>query len=127
MESVLQKKIAKLIQVEVSLILQRETQYSLGTMVTISMVSVPRDLELGKIYVSVYPETNAVEVVKNLNANAWEIRKFLSARIRNQLRKMPNVQFYWDNTLQEAAKIEHLLATLDIPEASEEEDENDKE
>lgn len=123
MESVLQKKIAKLIQVEVSLILQRETQYSLGTMVTISMVSVPRDLELGKIYVSVYPETNAVQVVKNLNANAWEIRKFLAARIRNQLRKMPNVQFYWDNTLQEAAKIEHLLSTLDIPEASEEEEE----
>jgi ribosome-binding factor A len=123
MESVLQRKVAKLIQVEVSTILQRETQYSMGTMATISVVRVTRDLELGKIYVSIFPETNAQEVVKNLNKNVWEIRKFLAARIKNQMRKMPNIQFFWDNTLQEAEKIDQLFSTIVIPEETEEEEE----
>lgn len=125
MESVLQRKVAKLIQVEVSTILQRETQYSMGAMATISVVRVTRDLELGKIYVSIFPETNAQEVVKNLNKNAWEIRKFLAARIKNQMRKMPDIQFFWDNTLQEAEKIDQLFSTIVIPEETEEENEEE--
>lgn len=114
-ESVVQRKIAKLILIEMSTILQKEARFGLGTMVTVTVVRVTKDLELAKIYVSIYPEDNAQGVVASLNKNNWELRKFLSARIRNNLKKMPNVVFYLDDSLQEAEKIEALLATLNIP------------
>lgn len=114
-ESVVQRKIAKLILIEMSTILQREARFGLGTMVTVTLARVTKDLELAKIYVSIYPEDNAQSVVDSLNKNNWELRKMLSARIRNNLKKMPNVIFYLDDSLQEAQKIEDLLATLNIP------------
>ncbi len=114
-ESVVQRKIAKLILIEMSTILQKESRFGLGTMVTVTLARVTKDLELAKIYVSIYPEDNAQSVVDSLNKNNWELRKMLSARIRNNLKKMPNVIFYLDDSLQEAQKIEDLLATLNIP------------
>lgn len=114
-ESVVQRKIAKLILIEMSTILQREARFGLGTMVTVTLARVTKDLELAKIYVSIYPEDNAKNVVDSLNKNNWELRKLLSARIRNNLKKMPNITFYLDDSLQEAQKIEDLLATLNIP------------
>ncbi len=114
-ESVVQRKIAKLILIEMSTILQREARFGLGTMITVTLARVTKDLELAKIYVSIYPEDDAQTVVDSLNKNNWELRKLLSARIRNNLKKMPNVIFYLDDSLQEAQKIEDLLATLNIP------------
>jgi ribosome-binding factor A len=113
--SILQRKIAKLIQVEVSTILQREPKFSRGTMLTLSVVRVSRDLEHGKLYVSVFPNENAEQIISALNQDAWEIRKMMAARIKNQVRKIPNIVFHLDNTLQEAEKMEQLLASLDIP------------
>lgn len=126
-ESVIQRKIGKLILIEMSTILQKEARFGLGTMITVTIVRVTKDLELAKIYVSIYPEDNAQGVVDSLNKNNWELRKLLSARIRNNLKKMPNVIFYLDDSLQEAQKIEDLLATLNIPKDEEGKKEEEKE
>ena len=114
-ETVVQRKIAKLILVEMGTILQRNSHFGQGTMITVTVARVTRDLELAKIYVSIFPEDNAKNIVESLNKNNWELRKLLSARIRNHLKKMPNVVFYLDDSLQEAQKIEDLLASLNIP------------
>ena len=87
-ETILQRKVAKLIQVEVSSILLREQKVPRGSIVTISVVRVSKDLELAKIYVSVFPENTQTETLEALRKNTWEIRKFLSARLKNQFRKM---------------------------------------
>jgi len=120
-ETILQKKFAKIIQVEVSDIFTREPKFTANAIVTLSIVRVPKDLESAKIYVSVFPDEQHTAVVKHLNTCAWEIRKMLSAKIRNKMRKMPQLIFYEDDTLREALRIEKLISTLDIkPEVEEE-------
>lgn len=114
-ETILQRKVAKLIQVEVSSILLREQKVPRGSIVTISVVRVSKDLELAKIYVSVFPENTQTESLEALRKNTWEIRKFLSARLKNQFRKMPQLAFFLDDTPQEVDHIASLLATIEIP------------
>jgi ribosome-binding factor A len=125
-ETILQKKFAKIIQVEVSDIFTREPKFTANAIVTLSIVRVPKDLESAKIYVSVFPDEQHTALVKHLNDSAWEIRKMLSAKIRNKMRKMPQLIFYEDDTLREALRIEKLLLTLDIkPEEEEAEKEEE--
>jgi len=112
-ETIVQKKIGKLVQVELSIILQREAWIK-NALITLSVVRMTRDLEIAKIYVSVLPETMHQEVVDFLNKNNWEARKLLSARLKNQLRKMPEIRFFVDDSLAEAAEIEKLISSLNI-------------
>jgi ribosome-binding factor A len=114
-ETVVQKKISRLVQKELSEIIRLGSSYSMGTMVTISIVRITADLGLAKVYVSVFPEDKLLPVVDHLNANVWEIRKSLAQRIRNKLRKMPEVAFYADDTLQEVERMEKILKDLNIP------------
>ena len=126
-ETILQKKFAKIVQVEVSDIFVREPKFTAGAIVTLSIVRVPKDLEMAKIYVSVFPDEQHTAVVKQLNDSAWEIRKILSAKIRNKMRKMPQLVFYEDDTLREALRIEKLLNSLDIKPAEDETEEEKEE
>ncbi len=121
-ETVLQRKVAKLIQVEVSTILHEESYLNNGKMLTISVVRVTKDLEMAKIYTSVFPDSDADLVIDSLNKNSWEVRKYLAAKIRHQVRKIPILHFYLDDTLQEAEKIEKILSELHIPPPSEEDE-----
>ena len=114
-ESILQRKVAKLIQVEVSSILLKEQKVPRGAIVTISVVRVSKDLELAKLYVSVFPEAMQADTLTHLRKNTWEIRKILSAKIKNQFRKMPNLVFFLDDTPQEVEHITDLLSTIEIP------------
>lgn len=104
-------------------ILQREVQFSQGKMLSVTVVRMSRDLEHAKLYISVFPETDADKTIDFLNVNRWEIRKFLSARIRHQLKKMPEIVFFLDDTPQEVERIEKLFDGIEIPEAEEEEEE----
>lgn len=114
-ETILQRKVAKQIQIEVSDILLKEQKIPLGAMLTISVVRVSKDLELAKLYVSIFPESMQEDVLAYLGKNAWEIRKLLSKRIRNQFRKMPQLAFFLDDTPQEVERISNLISTLEIP------------
>lgn len=122
-ESKVQKKLSKLMQQELSEILQQKHVYISGTMVTVSEVKVPADLSLAKVYISVLPDAKLEELAEILNTNAWEIRKSLAGRIKNKVRKIPELRFYEDDSYKEADRISRLLDKLvDEDQSSESED-----
>ena len=107
-ETIVQRKVAKLIQRELGAIIDRGQFYS-QAMLTVSVVRVTRDLSIAKVYVSCFPEKHLPQAIETLEAESWQIRKSLGQRIRNKVRKIPEVRFYGDDTLQEAERIEELL------------------
>lgn len=111
-ETVVQRKVAELIRRELSEILQREYIVMPGILLTISLVRVTGDLSMGKIYVTTFPDNKLAETVFLLNEQTWPIRTVLAARIRNKMRKMPELVFYMDDTLQEVQKMEAVFKKI---------------
>ncbi|MEL6257324.1 MAG: 30S ribosome-binding factor RbfA [Bacteroidota bacterium] len=111
-ESNVQKKLAKLIKVELSEILSRDLKYVAGTFITLTLVKVTGDLSLAKVYLSVLPDPKLQEVVTALNENDWEVRKALAGRIKNKVKKIPELRFYEDDSNQYAERIDELLNDL---------------
>ncbi|MEL6652549.1 MAG: 30S ribosome-binding factor RbfA [Bacteroidota bacterium] len=123
-ESIVQKKTAALIQQELSEILSRQLSYVPGILLTVTVVRVVPDLSLAKVYVSTLPDSKLEETVKALRDNSWEVRFALGQRIRNKVRKIPELNFYADDSYAEAERINQLMDRLDIPEADPEEQES---
>ena len=121
-ESIVQKKLSRLIQEELSQQLTAAQRGKLDTMLTVSQVRVTGDLSLAKVYVSVFPDAKLQETVEGLNSRDWEIRHALAMRIRNKVRKIPELRFYADDSYSEADRINSLIDTLDISPADEESD-----
>jgi ribosome-binding factor A len=86
-----------------------------GAFVTISNVSVSLDLGHVKVYLSLYNNPNKAAIMEQLDAMNKEIRHALSQRLRNSVKKMPEVHFYEDDTLEYVAKMEDLLKSLNTP------------
>lgn len=126
MESKRQQKINKLIQKELSEVFQRESAHMVsGTLITITIVRVSSDLGLAKVYISVMPESKAQAVLDNIANEISVVRHALGNRMRNQLRKIPELRFYEDDTAQYASKMNQIFNSLDIPEAPEEDTEDE--
>lgn len=111
-ETIVQKKLAKLIQQELGTILNRYDKLVKGKIITVSVVRITRDLGLAKVYISLFPDKALEEVVDMLNENTWEIRYQLAGKIKNKIRKIPDLQFYKDDSFQEAERINNLLDSL---------------
>lgn len=109
MESTRQAKIARLLQKELSEIFRRQTAKTQGVLVSVSAVRVTPDLSIAKAYLSVFPSDKAEEMLKSINASAKTIRYELAQRVRFQLRKTPELQFYIDDSLDYVANIDALL------------------
>ena len=121
MESKRQQKFGKLIQKDISAILQKETSDLVqGSLVTISIVKMTPDLGVAKVYASVFPEADHPRVIGLLNENVSRIRNYLGRKIKNQVRKVPELQFFFDDMNVESAKVEKLFDNLHIPPAEEE-------
>lgn len=109
MDSTRQNKIARLIQKELSDILLRLAKETRGIMVSVSVVRVSPDLGIAKAYLSVFPSEKANEVVNHLNENIKAIRFELGNRVRHQLRIIPEIRFYIDDSLDYIENIDKLL------------------
>ncbi|HAG15599.1 MAG TPA: 30S ribosome-binding factor RbfA [Bacteroidales bacterium] len=110
MESQRQQKINRLLQKDLGDILQKDmSNLGLGAMLTVTKVSVSSDLSIAKIYVSILAAQVNAEVVNNLNKHSGEIRYLLGQRIRNQLRIIPSLRFYEDDSLDYLENIERIL------------------
>lgn len=109
METTRQAKISRLLQKELSEIFRQQTAKTHGTIVSVSAVRVSPDLSIAKVYLSVFPSEKAMEVMENINFSAKTIRYELAQKVRFQLRKTPELQFYLDDTLDYLEKIDHLL------------------
>lgn len=110
-DSIVQQKIARLIQRELSEILLRGHAPA-GGLVTLSVVRVSPDLEHAKAYLSVFPDALLEETVESYNAKHWQLRHELSGRIRSKLRKMPELRFYADDSGRESERINRLLDSI---------------
>lgn len=109
METTRQAKISRLLQKELSEIFRRETAKLSGTLVTVSSVKVSPDLSIAKSYLSVFPSEKALEVIENVNHTAKTIRYELAQRVRFQLRRCPELQFYLDDSIDYLENIDRLL------------------
>ena len=109
MDSTRQNKISRLIQKELSDIFLKMTKETRGIMVSVSVVRVSPDLGIAKGYLSIFPSDKATEVVNNLNENIKAIRFELGNRVRHQLRIIPEIRFYIDDSLDYIENIDKLL------------------
>ena len=109
MESKRQAKIARLLQKELSEIFRRETAKLGNVMVSVSSVKVSPDLSIAKAYLSVFPSEQANEVIENVNRTSKTLRYELAQRVRFQLRRCPELQFYLDDSIDYLENIDRLL------------------
>ncbi|MDE5631671.1 MAG: 30S ribosome-binding factor RbfA [Muribaculaceae bacterium] len=110
MESTRQAKISRLLQKELSEIFRRETAKTHGVIVSVSAVRVSPDLSVAKAYLSIFPSEKAMEVMENIEASRQTVRYELAQIVRHQLRKVPELQFYLDDSLDYIENIDSLLS-----------------
>lgn len=106
-----QRQIATLIQKEFSVVLQAEGPLIYGTsvMVTVTNVRMSSDMGIAYIYVSVFNAPYKQEIVKELWENLSRLRGELGRRIKRQVRRIPLLKFYIDDTLDEMEHIDKLF------------------
>ncbi len=109
-ESMRQQKIGRQIQKDMSDIFSKEAASLLqGAMVSVTVVRMTPDFALAKIYLSIFPFDKAPAVMDALRENSWMIRKALGGRVKNQLRHVPELAFYIDDSLEYIETIDKLL------------------
>ena len=110
MESTRQSKVAKQIQKDISDIFTKEAADLVrGVMVTVTSVRMSPDLGYAKIYLSIFPFERNAEIMNGINVGEWRIRKALGTRIRNQLKSVPELSFFLDDSLEYIENIDNLL------------------
>ena len=109
METTRQNKIARLIQKELSDIFQRQTSQMRGVLVSVSACRISPDLSICRVYLSVFPSERAEELVGNINTNQKQVRYELGRRVGRQLRIIPELRFFIDDSLDYIEHIDELL------------------
>ena len=110
MESTRQKKVARLIQKELAEILLHHTgELAPGRMVSVTTVRVSPDLALAKTYISIFPSEKSQETLENIQHHVPRLRFELGQKVRNQLRIIPEIAFFLDDSNDYIDKINNLL------------------
>ncbi len=113
MEKVKQKKVASLIQQALSEVFQKESLSMVkGGMVTISDVEVSPDLSIAKVYVSLFQIKEPDAFLDKLKEHAGDLRGQLGNKIKNQVRRIPELHFYLDQTLDQVFRLEELFKQM---------------
>jgi ribosome-binding factor A len=117
METNRQKKIGALLQTDLVDILQGEVRKNgiTNLIISVSKVNVTSDLSIAKVFLSVFPSEKAPELLEAVKTNAPLIKHDLAQRVKNQLRKVPNLIFYIDDSLDYIEKIDNALTGSDNP------------
>ena len=109
METTRQNKISRLLQKELSEIFLLQTKAMPGVLVSVSAVRISPDMSIARVYLSVFPSEKAEDMVKNINDNMKSISYELGTRVRYQLRIIPELKFFVDDSLDYIEKIDSLL------------------
>lgn len=116
-----QKQVAAVIQQEMNDIFMRLGLNMIdGGMVSISSIKVTPDLLEARIYLSLFKVADTNATMKKIQAQAWEIKKELSERVKHQLRRIPVLHFYLDDTLDYVFKMEDVFKQINSGDNSEE-------
>ena len=109
MQETRQNKIARLLQKELSVIFQEQTRSLHGVMVSVTRVRISPDLSICTAYLSIFPSEKSEELIKNITKNEKQIRYELGTRVRYQLRIIPELRFFIDDSLDYIERIDELL------------------
>lgn len=117
METNRQKKIGGVIQKDLVDILQGEVRKNgiSNLIISVSKVKVTTDLSIASVYLSIFPQEKAAETLAAIKTNAPLVKHDLSQRVRLQLRKVPNLVFYIDDSLDYIEKIDNALTGIENP------------
>jgi len=116
MESKRQQKVARQIQKDLSDIFQKEGRtWFDNAFITVTIVRMSPDLSVARVYLSFLAVKNKGLVLEQIQERSKQIRQLLGQRVRHQLRIVPEVHFYLDDTAEYAAKMDNLFAGLTIP------------
>ena len=117
MESNRQKKIAGILQGDLAEILQRSATDGgmRGVIISVTKVNVTVDLSIAKIYLSVFPNKEGKVILEGVRSNTPLIRHELAQRTRHQLRRMPHLEFFIDDSLEYIDGIELSLKGQENP------------
>jgi len=116
-ESTRQKKIAKVLQNDLADLLQSMIRDSgqKGILLSVTKVVVTADLSLSKIYISIFPSDKSSAIVDELNTLKPKIKHLISQRVKNQFRKMPDLIFHNDDSLDYIDGIERSVKGEENP------------
>ena len=110
METNRQKKIAGVLQKDLVDVLQTAARDGMkGVLISVTKVNVTSDLGEAKVYLSIFPSDKRDELIKGITSNTATIRYEMARRTKNQLRRMPNLYFYGDDSLDYIEGIESAL------------------
>lgn len=110
MESTRQKKVARLIQKEMAeIILHHTPEIAPGKMISVTTVRISPDLSLAKTWVSIFPSEKSDETLAKLRNRVPRLRYELGQKIRNQLRIVPEIAFFLDDSNDYIDNITNLL------------------
>ncbi len=109
MESKRVSRIERLLQKELGDIFQKQAQGMHGILISVSAVRISPDLSIAKIYLSIFPSDKSEELLKAIRTNTKAIRFDLGQRVRMQLRKIPELSFFIDDSLDYIENIDNLL------------------
>ncbi len=110
MEKTRLKKVDRLIQKELSLIFQQNPlpEYN-NILISVTVVRISPDLSVARVYLSIFPSNDSEEIVEKITERTGKIKYELGKKVRNQLRKLPDLKFFVDDSLEYAGKIDNLL------------------
>jgi ribosome-binding factor A len=110
MESTRQKKVSRLIQKELAdILLRKSNEVAPGKLVSITVVRVSPDLSFAKVFLSIFPSSNQKEVLISIKDHTSKIRYELGQKVRTQLRIVPEIAFFIDDSLDYIDNIDKLL------------------
>jgi ribosome-binding factor A len=102
-------KIERLVQKDLGEIFLMQTKQMPGILISVTNVRMSPDLSLSKAYLSIFPSEKGEEILSNINAQKKSIRYELGLRIGKQVRRIPELAFFLDDSLDYLDKIDHLL------------------
>ena len=115
-ESKRQQKISRLVQRELGDIFQKDTKGYFGdAMITVTRVRVTPDLSMAKVYISLMMTGDKERFIQNLGEKKGLVRRILGQRIGKNVRIVPDMHFYLDDSADYADRIDHILKNLHIP------------
>lgn len=109
METTRQQKISRLLQKELSDIFLNQTRSMPGVLVSITKTYISPDMSVCRAYLSIFPSERGEEILNNINATTAQIRYELGTRVRHQLRIIPELKFFIDDSMDYLEHIDELL------------------
>jgi len=110
METTRQKKVSRLIQKELSLILSGKFSHIINNVIiSVTIVRISVDLAYANVFISIFPSKDVLDNLRVINENKISIRKELAMRVRHQLRIVPELQFHLDDSADYYEEINQLL------------------